>query len=54
MKTQKNLQNLVQQTHSKMSSGNEKISMKIGSMPDSEKVMTEKDYEDQMSFVLKH
>ena len=54
MKTQKSLQNLVKETKNKMSNGNQKINMKIGSMPDSEKVMTEKDYEDQMSFVLKH
>ena len=34
--------------------GNKKIRDKVGAIPDAAKVLTDKQYEDQMSFVLKH
>ena len=37
-----------------LESGNRQIAQKIGAIPDAAKVLTEKQYEDQMSFVLKH
>ena len=33
---------------------NQEIKDKIGSLPDADKVMTEDQYQDEMSFVLKH
>ena len=37
-----------------LDNGNKQIANKIGAIPDAAKVLTEKQYEDQMSFVLKH
>jgi len=41
-------------TKEKVETGNRKIRDKLGAIPDAAKVLTEKQYEDQMSFVLKH
>ena len=38
----------------KVEMGNRKIRDKLGAIPDAAKVLTEKQYDDQMSFVLKH
>mmetsp|Transcript_2065 Transcript_2065/g.3648 ORF Transcript_2065/g.3648 Transcript_2065/m.3648 type:complete len:140 (-) Transcript_2065:183-602(-) len=34
--------------------GNQKIRDKVGSIPDAAKVLTERQYQDEMSFVLRH
>jgi hypothetical protein len=41
-------------TKAKVEAGNRKIRDKLGAIPDGAKVLTERQYEDQMSFVLKH
>jgi len=38
----------------KILSANKEISKKFGEMPETEKILTERQYEDQMAFVLKH
>ena len=50
----KHLSALSQKTKDAMVTGNKEIQKKMGSLPDADKVMTEKDYEDSMSFILKH
>ena len=44
----------VNNTKSKITAANKEIRTKNGKMPEADKVLTEKQYEDQMSFVLKH
>lgn len=44
----------INEARSQLEDGNKKIQAKIGAIPDAAKVLTEKQYEDQMSFVLKH
>ena len=44
----------VNDTKSKITAANLEIRTKNGKMPEADKVLTEKQYEDQMSFVLKH
>ena len=50
----KSLKALVTKTQTSMIDGNTQIKKKIGTQPDSDKVMTEEQYEQQMSFILKH
>ena len=42
------------EARAQLENGNKQIAAKIGAIPDAAKVLTEKQYEDQMSFVLKH
>ena len=44
----------VSDARSHLDEGNRQIAAKVGAIPDAAKVLTEKQYEDQMSFVLKH
>ena len=44
----------IKEARAQLEDGNKQISAKIGAIPDAAKVLTEKQYEDQMSFVLKH
>ena len=45
---------VVAETRAQIESGNKHIREKLGKIPDATKVLTEKQYDDQMSFVLKH
>ena len=44
----------VKQSISSFMEVNKKIKEKLGAMPDAAKIVTEKDYQQEMSFVLKH
>ena len=44
----------VQETNQALVQGNNQIREKLGQMPEDAKILTDKQYEDQMSFVLKH
>ena len=44
----------ISDARAQLENGNRQIAQKIGAIPDAAKVLTEKQYEDQMSFVLKH
>lgn len=48
------IQKSINTARSQIESGNKQIQQKVGAIPDAAKVLTEKQYEDQMSFVLKH
>ena len=50
----KKIQKSLSSARSQIESGNKQIQQKVGAIPDAAKVLTEKQYEDQMSFVLKH
>ena len=50
----KSLEADLQKTSEAFKKGNEDIKRKLGTMPDSAKVVNDKDYGDQMQFVLKH
>ena len=50
----KSLEGELDKTTSAFKKGNDEIKAKLGAMPDSAKIVSDKDYEDQMSFVLKH
>ena len=52
--TEKVLNGLVQKTRASLVQGNSAIQHKLGTLPDADKVMTEEQYEQQMSFILKH
>ena len=49
-----NIKKEVTQARAEFEAGNRKIKDKVGAIPDAAKVMTDKQYEDSMSFVLKH
>ena len=49
-----NMQKTINQAKASLEEGNKKIRDKVGAIPDAAKVLTEKQYEDQMSFVLHH
>ena len=50
----KKIQKSLSTARAQIESGNKQIQQKVGAIPDAAKVLTEKQYEDQMSFVLKH
>jgi hypothetical protein len=51
---QKHIERDVQAMKSSLEHANIEIKDKIGSLPDADKIMTEDQYQDEMSFVLKH
>ena len=44
----------ISETEKKLKDGNAKIAEKLGNTPDSAKQMSESQYDDQMSFILRH
>ena len=44
----------ITETKRKVTEGNKQVRDKVGAIPDGAKVLTEGQYQDQMSFVLKH
>ena len=44
----------IKNARSQIEEGNKKIRAKVGAIPDAAKVLTEGEYQDQMSFILKH
>ena len=48
------IQKTIKDAKDKLETGNKQIREKVGAIPDAAKVLTEKQYEDQMGFVLKH
>ena len=48
------IQKTIKDAKDKLETGNKQIREKVGAFPDAAKVLTEKQYEDQMGFVLKH
>ena len=53
-KTKKSLNKISTQTKDKILAGNKQIREKINNIPEGAKILTEQQYEDSMSFVLKH
>ena len=51
---QKKIKSTVQETRQKITEGNKQIHDKNGAIPDGARILTENQYDDQMSFVLKH
>ena len=51
---QQKIQKTISNAKAQIENGNKQIQQKVGAIPDAAKVLTEKQYEDQMSFVLKH
>ena len=45
---------MITTTLSQVKEGNKEIRTKLGQMPDADKVLTDKQYEENMSFILKH
>ena len=50
----KQMNKAVHDTNQALMQGNKQIREKLGQMPEDAKILTDKQYEDQMSFVLKH
>ena len=50
----KQMKKTIDETNQALVQGNNKIREKLGQMPEDAKIMTDKQYEDQMAFVLKH
>ena len=51
---EKKIKSTVQETKQKIAEGNKQIHDKNGAIPEGARIMTETQYDDQMSFVLKH
>ena len=51
---EKKIKSAIQSTKQKVTEGNKQIHDKNGAIPEGARIMTEQQYDDQMSFVLKH